>query len=196
MRSDASRPRTSVFIGTSLDGFIARPDDAIDWLEDVEPTDDPDEDFGWSDFWPTVDALMGRRTWEVLTGFDEWPYGDTPVWVLTTHPDDVSAPPGASVRTVAGPPAEVLDTMAADGIGHVYVDGGETIQQFLRARLVDRMVITTLPVLIGEGIPLFGPSDGDVALRLEAVRQWPNSMVQRTYAVVPAGERPTTAPSS
>lgn len=182
------RPRCSVFIATSVDGFIARPDDSLDWLTG-RPADeetgehDPDQDFGYGAFMATVDALvMGRGTFDVVQGFDgAWPYGDTPVYVWTSHPDDVAPKPDADVRPVRGGLDEVVDRLRADGIGHVYVDGGVTIRQFLAAGLIDRMVLSTVPVLIGEGIPLFGGPGDDIRLELVACETFDGGMVQRTY---------------
>lgn len=184
------RPRCSVFIATSVDGFIARPDDGLDWLtgkpdDELTGEHDPEQDFGYAEFFAGVDALlMGRGTFDVVSGFaGEWFYGDKPVYVWTSHPDDVVAREDAVVRPVTGTLDEVVARLVADGIGHVYVDGGKVIRQFLAAGLIDRMTISTPPVLIGEGIPLFGGTGPDIPLELESCETFPGGMVQRTYAV-------------
>jgi dihydrofolate reductase len=185
------RPRTSVFIATSVDGFIARPDGGLEWLTgqpDDEATGehDPDQDFGYGEFLAGVDALvMGRATFDVVQGFaGDWPYGDRPVYVWTSHPGDIAPKPGAVLRPVRGTLDDVVARLVADGIGHVYVDGGQVIRQFLAAGLIDRMTISTPPVLIGEGIPLFGQPMDDVHLELVSCRTFDGGMVQRTYDVV------------
>lgn len=187
----AERPRASVFIATSVDGFIARPDDGLDWLtgkpdDELTGEHDADQDYGYAEFFAGVDALvMGRGTFDVVSRFGgEWFYGDTPVYVWTSHPDDVVAPDGAVLRPVDGTLEAVVARLVADGVGHVYVDGGTVIRQFLAAGLIDRMTISTPPVLIGQGIPLFGQPMDDVRLELVSCRSFDGGMVQRTYDVV------------
>lgn len=187
----ADRPRCSVFIATSVDGFIARPDDGLDWLtgtpdDEVTGEHDPGQDFGYGEFFAGVDALvMGRGTYDVVQGFTgDWHYGETPVYVWTSHPDDIEPKQGAVVRPVSGTLAEVVARLVADGIGHVYVDGGQVIRQFLAAGLIDRMTISTPPILIGEGIPLFGQPMDDARLELVSCETYDGGMVQRVYDVV------------
>jgi dihydrofolate reductase len=171
----------SVFIGTSLDGYIARTDGALDFL----PADGG-EPHGYHEFMATVDALLiGRKTYETVLGFDEWPYGKKRVFVLSTS-GLASAPPGAVVERLCGEPGEIVAQLDSRGIGHVYVDGGVTIQKFLRAKLVQRLIITRVPVLIGEGIPLFGALSGDINLRHVATRSFASGLVQSEYR---AGEK-------
>jgi dihydrofolate reductase len=171
----------SVFVGTSLDGFIARPNDGLDWL----PAGGG-EPHGYDEFMASVDALViGRKTFEKVLTFDAWPYGDKRVVVLSSRPADLSAAKGRVVEQMAGPPAEIVAQLAASGAQHLYVDGGITIQRFLRAGLVQRLVITRVPVLIGEGIPLFGALPHDVRLRHVATRHYPSGLVQSEYHVDP-----------
>jgi dihydrofolate reductase len=174
--------RTSVFVGASLDGFIARPDDGLDWLmggEGEEP-----EAHGFEEFFATVDALlMGRRTYDVVLGLEPWYYGDTPLFVLSSKPIQ-PAPAGRKVERIEGEPDQVLAQLEARGMKHVYVDGGRTIQSFLRAGRIDRMTISTLPILIGEGIPLFGPTGRDIRLKHVATRTFKGGMVQNEYEVI------------
>ncbi|HET9298850.1 MAG TPA: dihydrofolate reductase family protein [Candidatus Polarisedimenticolaceae bacterium] len=178
---EVARPRTSVFVGTSVDGFLARNDGTFDFL-----TGDGAEDGaanGFDAFLATVDAvLMGRNTYEVVLPFPVWPYGSKPVFVLTHR----ELPPGredAVVEAIAGTPAAVLDNLAARGLGHVYVDGGLTIQQFLRAGRIDRIVVTQVPVLIGTGISLFGALESDVRLHHVSTRVLPGGAVQSEYRI-------------
>ena len=171
--------RATVFVGTSLDGFIARTNGEYDFL----PAGGG-EDHGYNEFFAGVDALViGRGTFETVLGFGSWPYGKKPVVVLSSRPLDLSQVRDGVVEQMAGDPAEIVDRLAARGIGHIYVDGGITIQRFLRAGLITRLVITRVPVLIGSGIPLFGPLDADVPLRHVSTRTFPSGLVQSEYAV-------------
>jgi dihydrofolate reductase len=168
----------SVFIGASLDGFIARTDGALDWLPaNCEP-------HGYDEFMATVDALViGRKTFETVLSFDAWPYGEKPVFVLSSRPIP-PAPVGAVVEWMSGAPSEIVSQLAARGIGHIYVDGGITIQRFLQAGLIRRLIITRIPVLIGAGIPLFGATERDIALKHIATRQYASGLVQSEYEVI------------
>src|SRR5437867_3509566 len=165
--------RASVFIGTSVDGFIARVNGDLDFLPPGGG-----EPHGYDEFMATVDALViGRKTFETILSFDFWPYGEKPVFVLSTHPL-ASAPPGAVMEHMSGDPGDIVSQLEARGIRHIYVDGGITIQRFLRAGLIQRLVITRVPVLIGSGIPLFGALQHDVPLKHVATRQYPSGLVQ------------------
>jgi len=168
--------KASVFIATSLDGFIARVNGDLDWLPPGGG-----EEHGYDAFMATVDALViGRKTYETVLTFGTWPYGEKPVFVLSTH-TLAPAPLGAVVERMSGAPAEIVSWLAARGIQHVYVDGGITIQRFLQAGLIQRLIITRIPVLIGAGIPLFGPLPGDIVLRHVTTRQYSSGLVQSEY---------------
>jgi dihydrofolate reductase len=171
----------SVFIGASVDGFIARRNGDLDWL----PAGGG-EPHGYDEFMASVDALViGRKTFETVLTFEAWPYGDKRVVVLSRHSVDLSAAAarGGVVEQMAGPPAEIVSRLAASGAHHLYVDGGVTIQGFLRAGLIERLIITRVPVLIGEGVPLFGALPGDIRLRHVATRHYPSGLVQSEYHV-------------
>jgi dihydrofolate reductase len=170
--------KASVFIATSLDGFIARANGGLDWLPS-----DGGEPHGYDEFMATVDALViGRNTFETVLSFDAWPYGGKPVFVLSSRPL-APAPPGAVVEHMSGAPAQIVSQLVARGIRHVYVDGGVTIQRFLQAGLIQRLIITRIPVLLGAGIPLFGPLPGDVVLRHVGTRQYASGLVQSEYVI-------------
>lgn len=178
----------SVFIATSLDGFIARPDGNIDWLEAANQRVPLGEDCGYADQMASVDALvMGRATFEKVLGFPDWPYGNTPVYVLsrtlTTLPGHL---PTSVVLCNAGSPAEVVALARSRGHERLYVDGGQTIQGFLAAGLIDTLTLTTIPVLLGQGLRLFGPLTQDVALTHLATLAYPFGFVQSRYAVTRA----------
>jgi len=173
--------KTSVFVGTSLDGFIARVNGAFDFLD--APGAGGSEPHGYEEFFATVDAVvMGRKTFETVLTFDTWPYGTKPVFVLSSRPLAPS-PPGAAVEHLSGPPADLVATLAARSFKHIYVDGGVTIQRFLQTGLIDRLTIARVPVLIGTGIPLFGPLERDITLRHIATRVYASGLVQSEYAV-------------
>jgi dihydrofolate reductase len=169
----------SVFIGTSVDGFIARPNGDLDFL----PTGGG-EPHGYDEFMASIDALViGRKTFETVLTFPVWPYGKKRVAVLSSRPLDLSAVRGGVVEQMSGPPAEIISKLAASGSHHLYVDGGITIQRFLRAGLIQRLIITRVPVLIGDGIPLFGALPRDLRLHHVATQHYPSGLVKSEYHV-------------
>jgi dihydrofolate reductase len=169
----------SVFIGTSLDGFIARPNGDLDFLPPGGG-----EPHGYNEFIASVDALViGRKTFETVLAMSPWPYGNKRVVVLSSEPLDLSAVVGGTVEQMSGSPAEIVSRLAASGAHHLYIDGGITIQRFLRAGLIQRLIITRVPVLIGDGIPLFGTLQRDIRLRHVATRHYPSGLVQSEYRV-------------
>ncbi len=174
--------RVSVYIGASLDGFIARPDGDIAWLNEAEPPEGGD-DLGYGELYNAVDALvLGRGTFEKVMEFD-WPYGSKPLIVLSKSLKEVPEKLRNSVRIDRSEPQELLDKLAQAGVKHIYLDGGKVIQSFLREGLVDDMTLTTIPVLIGDGIPLFGSLEEDIKLDLLESRSWANGFVQSKYQV-------------
>jgi dihydrofolate reductase len=173
--------KTSVFVGVSVDGFLARPNGELDFLDAGG-----DEPHGYDEFIATVDTIvMGRKTFEIVLGFGAWPYGERPVVVLSSRPVDLSvaASRGGRVKQMGGPPADIASSLSGRGAQHVYLDGGITIQGFLNAGLVNRLVITRVPVLIGSGIPLFGALLRDVTLRHVATKAFRTGLVQSEYEV-------------
>jgi dihydrofolate reductase len=179
--------KTSVFIGVSLDGFIARPDGAIDWLTGPDNGGGDSAEFGYNDFIATVDVIvMGRKTFETVSAFEKWYYGDKKVVVLSSGAPDLTAARklGGVVEHLSGSPAEIVSKLKAVGVRHAYVDGGNTIQRFMQAGFIDSLIISRLPVLIGQGISLFGPLPKDVRLHHVSTRTFPGGMVQSEYEVV------------
>jgi dihydrofolate reductase len=170
--------KASVFVGTSLDGFIARSNGSFDFLPPGGG-----EPHGYHEFMASVDALViGRNTFDAVTRFAQWPY-EKPVFVLSSRPLPLT-PAEAAVERLSGEPVDVVRQLTSRGIGHIYVDGGITIQRFLQAGLIQHLIITRVPVLIGSGIPLFGPLLRDVALTHVTTRQYASGLVQSEYAVV------------
>ncbi|MBY4897749.1 dihydrofolate reductase family protein [Cupriavidus sp. AU9028] len=171
-----------VFIAISLDGYIARSDGDIDWLLQ---RDDPTEDHGYNDFIADKDVIvMGRGSYEKVSSFDPWPY-DRPVVVLSRQLAGTPVPEAlqGKVRFTGASPRELMDSLAGEGVRRIYLDGGQVVQSFLREGLVEDMVITTAPVLIGSGRPLFGTLASDVDLVLVSSRSFPSGLVQSTYRV-------------
>lgn len=143
------------YIGTSLDGYIADRNGGLEWLDCV-PNPDGD-DMGWSAFYEKIDALlMGRMTFETVCGFDvDWPYSK-PVFVFSHTLNEVPETHQDKAEVINGSPRQVVDTLKGRGYSNLYIDGGKTIQSFLAQDLIDELIITRLPILLGGGIPLFG----------------------------------------
>jgi dihydrofolate reductase len=171
--------KLSIFCGVSVDGFLARPNHALDFLHTGEQ-----EPHGFEEFYDSVDVVViGRKTFEVVLTFGKWFYGKKPVVVLSGRPLDFSSVEGGVVEQMSGEPAEIVTQLKARGFHHAYIDGGITIQRFLAAGLIDRLVITRVPVLIGAGIPLFGPVPRDISLRHVGTRCYNGGLVQSAYEV-------------
>ncbi len=171
--------RCSAFIAMSLDGYIAREDGGLDWLDRVER---PGEDYGYAKFFVTIDALViGRATYETALRFPEWPYAGKLVLVMTHH----TPQPRHGELFVSGTPREVYETLEREGCEHAYVDGGVVIRQFLASRLLDELTISIIPILLGSGIRLFDPDVGEHALELLESRSWPSGLVQVRYRTGP-----------
>jgi dihydrofolate reductase len=185
MTQDGALPECAVFVGVSLDGFIARPNGDLDWLMGEGGGDSAE--YGYNEFIAAIDAIvMGRRTFEKVLTLGKWYYGDKRVIVMSHQPIDVSVVQAreSAVEQMAGAPSEIVSKLAASGASRLYIDGGITIQQFLRAGLIHRLIISRLPVLIGQGIPLFGSLSRDVLLRHIRTLTYPGGMVQSEYHVV------------
>jgi dihydrofolate reductase len=169
--------KLSVFCGVSVDGFLARPDNSLDFLRAGEQ-----EPHGFEEFYGGVDVVViGRKTFEVVLSFGKWFYGSKPVVVLSSTPLDFSSVKDGVVEQMSGEPSEIVTRLKARGLKHAYIDGGITIQRFLSAGLIGRLVITRVPVLIGAGIPLFGQVPRDISLRHVATRCFNGGLVQSEY---------------
>mmetsp|Transcript_55511 Transcript_55511/g.130324 ORF Transcript_55511/g.130324 Transcript_55511/m.130324 type:complete len:182 (+) Transcript_55511:48-593(+) len=176
----------SVFIATSLDGFIAKKDGSVDWLNDFQASlEEGGEDGGFAEFLASVDALaMGRKTFETVRDMPDapWPYGDTPVWVLSNGKVDVPERLASKVHLTKGTPEEILKALAAAGVKDVYVDGGEAIRGFVAAGAVTRVILTKIPLTLGEGIPLF-TEEQKSKLKEVSSKTLRGGMVQTTYTI-------------
>lgn len=171
--------KISVYIAVSLDGFIARKNGGIDWLPVANSAG---EDYGYEKFISSVDSvLMGRHTYEKALSFGAWPYSYKKVIVLSTGNPTIPPELPGKVEVVNRSPREVVNMLSDRGSKHVYLDGGKTIQLFLNEGLVEEMTITTIPILIGAGIPLFGPLLHDVKFQLIESKYFMNGLVQNKY---------------
>jgi dihydrofolate reductase len=176
--------KVSVYIATSLDGFIARDDGELDWLDSANTRVPKGEDLGYQAFIGSVDTLiMGRKTYEKVLSFGLWPYDQMPVVVLSR--DKISFPSNLpdGVTQSSESPQDLLDRLSMDGVHHAYVDGGNTIQRFLSAGLIDEITVTVIPMLLGSGIRLFGSIDKDIDLVHLKTISYDFGFVQTTYSV-------------
>lgn len=170
--------RATVYIGTSLDGFIARSDGDIGWLT---PFGNDEAGRNYIEFENRVDAiLIGRGTFDKVVTFPEWLY-EKPVFVLSRSLKQVPEAFRGKVTVLSEQPREALNYLAGQGLSRIYVDGGKVIQSFLAEDLIDEMVIAKVPVLIGSGIPLFGHLDTDLPFRHERTEVFSNGLVQSYY---------------
>jgi dihydrofolate reductase len=176
--------KCSVFIATSLDGFIAREDGSIDWLMKANTLAAPDEDGGYKSFISTVDGLvMGRSSYEKVISFDEWPYSDLPVVVMSSQTITIPEHLRAYVSVTKEDPLSLVNRLSKQGLKHLYIDGGITIQGFLANNLINEMTITFIPILLGSGRSLFGALKHDVELHHVATRTFAGGFVQMNYRV-------------
>jgi len=170
-----NKPKISVYIATSIDGYIAQEDGGLDWLERT-PT--PNEDFGFKEFMNSIDVLvMGRKTYEIVSGFGEWPYQGKRVVVISQTLDAVRE----EAELFSGDIQNLVSNLHGEGIKHIYVDGGVTISKFLEAGMVDQMIITVIPIILGKGIRLFNPMDKEHDCKLISAKPYPSGLVQLHY---------------
>lgn len=171
----SDRPRVSVFIATSLDGYIAREDGSVDFLDCVNM---PGEDYGFAAFFAGIDTLVvGRATHDAVLGFGEWPFTGKRVIVLSHRPLVSSH----DEQVHQGAIAPLLHRLHAEGSRHVYLDGGQAIRQALAENLVDEMTVSTVPVLLGRGRPLFDTGVPASTWDLVASRGYASGLVQSTW---------------
>ena len=176
--------KTSVFIATSLDGFIAREDGQLDWLDAANKRVPAGEDCGYNAFMESVDHLvMGRNTYEMVLSFGEWPYGNKPVIVLSSKKIAFPAELSQTVSHSSETPKELVDRLSQEGAKRLYIDGGITIQRFLAKSLINDLTITVIPVILGRGKALFANLDHDISLRHMATKTYEFGFVQLSYEV-------------
>lgn len=175
-------PEVILYIAASLDGYIARKDGGIDWLSSVER---PDTDYGYAQFYQSIDvALMGRKTCDLALSFGEWPYPGKPSVVFTRR--NLTSERGDVTFTSARPEI-VLADLAARGLKRAWLVGGaELVAAFQKERLIDEYIVSVIPVILGDGIPLFLPTGVEQGLELVASQRYPSGLVQMTYRAAPA----------
>ena len=172
--------KTSVFIGTSLDGFIARENGDIDWLVQYA---NEEAVRAYEEFISRIDAIViGRGTFEKVLGFPAWPYNEKlKVFVLSNSIKQVPDKVREKVTLLSMRPRELLNYLSGKGFAFVYVDGGRVIQDFLKDDLINELIVSTAPVLIGSGIPLFGYLGTDLQFKHRRTEIYSNGLVRSCY---------------
>ena len=175
------RPKISVYIAMSMDGYIARKDGGLDWLDRVHfASDGPNEDYGHGPFIGSIDALiLGRKTYETVAAFPDWPYKGKRVVVLSDSLQSVKP----EAELFSGELTRLASKLHAEGIQHIWVDGGLTISRFLASQMVDSLTISLIPVILGSGIPLFNKIDKEIACRFVSSRSFPSGLTQLNYEI-------------
>ncbi len=172
--------KNSVFIAMSLDGYIADKNGGLDWLQAIPNPDN--DDMGYVAFTNTIDALvMGRKTFETVCGFDvDWPYNQ-PVFVLSKTLKEIPESHQGKAFLVKGTVTEIIDQIHNKGFSRLYIDGGTTIQNFLKEDLIDELVLSTIPVLLGGGSPLFSKLPDKLKFELIGTKTYLNQITQSHY---------------
>jgi dihydrofolate reductase len=168
-----------IYIAASLDGFIADANGGLDWLINIP---NPEQsDYGFAEFMEQVDAVvMGRNTFEQVMAFGEWPYTKT-VFVLSRQLQTLPAHLAGKAELLSGQPAEIVERLGQRGYRDLYVDGGVTIQSFLKEDLIDQMILTQVPILLGAGFPLFGQIGRQLKFEHLKSETLPAGLVKNTY---------------
>jgi dihydrofolate reductase len=165
--------RFAAFVGASLDGYIARPDGGLDWLKPFEG-----EEHGYGEFFASIDVLaIGRGTYDTVLGFPDWPYQGKRVVVCTRRPAD----PTHGEEFWNGTPRALAERLDGEGAKRVYVDGGALVSSFLREGLIDELTVTVVPIILGDGRPLFAKPLPEIALKLLHAQPFPSGLVQLRY---------------
>jgi dihydrofolate reductase len=170
-----------VYIATSIDGYIAREDGNIDWLNEIPNPEN--DDYGFFTFIKRIDAIiMGRKTFETLLEFNEWPYPkNLPLFVLSNTLNKLPDSLKGKVEILKGEPLSIIEFLKLKGINSLYIDGGKTIQNFLKEDLIDELIITRIPILLGSGIPLFAKNNIELKFEHVETRVFNNMLVRTTY---------------
>lgn len=167
------------YIATSIDGYIARKDGNLDWL--MENPNPDNSDYGFSSFLDSIDAiLMGRITFETVVSFNQWPY-TKPVFVLSSKLKTLPDGYNEKAKVVNGNIQDIVESLRKDGINKIYIDGGKTIQSFLKLDLIDELIITRIPIILGTGIPLFVEMDSELRFKLIDTVLLNEDLVKSTY---------------
>lgn len=171
------RPQISVYIATSMDGYIAKENDGLDWLENIN-SPGCHEDYGFNEFLSSIDTMvMGRGTYKIASSVEDWPYKNKRVVVLSTSLPEVRK----DAELYKGDINRLVQKLHTEGTKHIYIDGGATISQFIDAGLVDQMIISIIPVILGKGISLFKNLVNESWYELVSAQPYPNGLVQLKY---------------
>ena len=168
-----------VYIATSLDGYIADKDGGVDWLHEVP--NPSKSDFGFSEFMKRIDALvMGRKTYETVMSFGHWPYAKK-VFVLSNTLREVEVSLGDKAEVIKGELKDIVSKLNERGFKSLYIDGGKTVQSFLKENLIDEIIITRIPIILGSGIALFDNMDLEIKFEHVETEILNNSLVKSRY---------------
>ncbi|PLX81972.1 MAG: diacylglycerol kinase [Desulfuromonas sp.] len=168
-----------VYIATSLDGYIATSDGSVDWLHEIP--NPSGSDYGWSELMGRIDAIvMGRNTFETVLSFGQWPY-EKPVFVASSSLKEIPAHLEGKVRFIEGTPSEMVSELNGQGYENLYIDGGDTIRRFLAEDIIDEIVVTRVPILLGGGHPLFGSLTEPLKFRHAKTEVFDDILVKSTY---------------
>lgn len=172
--------KVTVFLGLSLDGYIAGPNNELDWLNCCQT--DPPEDSGFHDLINSIDCMiMGRNTYDTILPLGVWPYEGKRVIVLTSR--EARSIHGETFYS--GSLKDLIESLKLEGVKHIYLDGGNAVRQGLNANLVDELVLSWIPMILGNGIPLFDPKLSKQQWKHESTRAFPSGMVQTRYIPCP-----------
>ena len=173
-----NRPKISVYIAISIDGYIARSDGNLDWLDRVGGFD---EDYGFQTLLDSIDAvILGRKTYEAAATVPDWPYKGKRIVILSNTLKTVRE--GAEI--FRGDITQLLSQLNSDGIKHIWIDGGLTISKFLNLQMVDSMTLSVIPVILGAGIPLYHAIDKELSCSLVSSQSYPSGLVQLKYEIL------------
>lgn len=173
-----NRPKISIYIAMSIDGYIARKDGNLDWLEYGHTGS---EDYGFKKFINSIDTLiLGRNTYQVVSGFEEWPYKGKKVIVLSNTLKVVRK----EAELFCGQLPDLLSKLHSENIRHIWVDGGITASKFLETGLVDELTISIIPMVLGSGIPLFSIMNKEHKCQLVSTQPYPSGLVQLKYEMI------------
>lgn len=171
--------KVTYYVASSLDGYIAKKDGDVSWLEELDISM---EDAGYDEFFSTVDALvMGRKTYEMIVSFGQWPYGDKPVWVCSSN--SITPIEGSNLQA-GNTPEEAYKTANEMNIKHLWlVGGGSLAASFLEKNLLTNISLSLMPIILGSGIKLFGNQPSPIKIKKENYNQHESGMVQLDYTI-------------
>lgn len=168
-----------VYIAQSIDGFIADKNGGLDWLNEIPNPDN--SDFGFNEFISKIDAIvMGRNTFETVQSFGMWPY-TKPVYVISSTLSKLPKEHHGKAETLNLKPLQLIEKLNDKGFSNLYIDGGALIQSFLSEDLIDELIITTVPVLLGDGISLFGKLENSLKFKFNKSEVLADALVKNHY---------------